>query len=194
MAEQPANAWRTTLKRRLSAAAAVFIVWSVAIEARLVYFQVVEHDRLVAAAERQQSRTISAPAKRGDILDRSGRLLAYSVDADTVYAVPSEIADAKSAAAALCKALGDCARKDREALVERLDSRRYCVHLRRLICRVQARRVAALRLEGIRYRTECRRYYANNALAAHILGSVEVDYDGLAGIEATYDELINGDP
>ena len=194
MAEQPANAWRTTLKRRLSAAAAVFIVWSVAIEARLVYFQVVEHDRLVAAAERQQSRTISAPAKRGDILDRSGRLLAYSVDADTVYAVPSEIADAKSAAAALCKALGDCARKDREALVERLDSRRYFVHVRRQISPDQARRVAELGLEGIGFLKESRRYYPNKSLAAHILGYVGVDHDGLAGIEATYDELISGDP
>ena len=38
MAEQPANAWRTMLKRRLAVAAAVFIVWSVAIEARLIYF------------------------------------------------------------------------------------------------------------------------------------------------------------
>ena len=194
MAEQPANAWRTTLTRRLSAAAAVFLIWSVAIEARLIYFQVVEHDRLVAAAERQQSRTISAPAKRGDILDRRGRLLAYSVDADTVYAVPSEIDDANSAAAALCKALGDCSRKDRDALVERLESRRYFVHVRRQISPDQARRVTELNLEGVGFLKESRRYYPNKTLAAHLLGYVGLDHDGLGGIEATYDELISGEP
>jgi cell division protein FtsI (penicillin-binding protein 3) len=194
VAEQPANAWRTTLTRRLSAAAAVFLIWSVAIEGRLIYFQVVEHDRLVAAAERQQSRTISAPAKRGDILDRRGRLLAYSVDADTVYAVPSEVGDAHSAGAALCKALGDCSRKDRDALVERLESRRYFVHVRRQISPDQARRVAELNLEGVGFLKESRRYYPNKMLAAHLLGYVGLDHDGLGGIEATYDELISGEP
>ena len=50
-------------------------------------------------AERQQMRTIVAPAKRGDILDRHGRVLATSVDADSIYAVPSEISNAGEATA-----------------------------------------------------------------------------------------------
>ncbi len=194
MAEQPANAWRTTLKRRLVAAAAVFLLWSLAIEARLIYFQVVEHDALVAAAERQQSRTVAAPAKRGDILDRSGRLLAYSVDADTVYAVPSEIQNAGAAAAALCTALGGCTGKDRAALAERLQSRRYFEYVRRQVPPEQARRVAALDLEGVGFLKESRRYYPNRTLAAQLLGYVGLDHEGLAGIEATYEELISGEP
>jgi cell division protein FtsI (penicillin-binding protein 3) len=125
VAEQPDHPWRATLRRRLGVAASVLLLWSIAIEARLVYFQVVEHDSLVAAAERQQSRTIDAPAKRGEIVDRRGRMLAYSVDSDTVYAVPSEIQNADTAAAALCTALGDCKRKDRELLAERLGAKRY---------------------------------------------------------------------
>jgi cell division protein FtsI (penicillin-binding protein 3) len=194
VAEQSANAWRTTLKRRLSAAAAVFVVWSLAIEARLVYFQVVEHDDLVAAAEKQQSDTIDASAKRGDILDRNGRLLAFSVDADTVYAVPREIGDANTAAAALCAALADCSRQDRQSLAERLRMRRHFVYVRRQMSPDQARRIAALDLEGIGFLKENRRYYPNKTLAAHLLGYVGLDNDGLAGIEATYDELIGGEP
>jgi cell division protein FtsI (penicillin-binding protein 3) len=84
VAEQPANLWRTTLKRRLAVAAAVFVVWSVAIEARLIYFQVIEHETLLRAAKAQQSRSIDVSAKRGEILDRRGRVLARSVDADTI--------------------------------------------------------------------------------------------------------------
>ena len=72
-------------------------LWVAGIEARLVYLQVDRHDDLVARAERQHERTQSAPAKRGDIVDRHGRVLASSVDADTIYAVPSEIDDATDA-------------------------------------------------------------------------------------------------
>jgi penicillin-binding protein 2 len=119
VAEQPAQHWRTTLKRRLAVAAGAFLLWSAAIEARLVYFQVVQHDFLVAAAERQQSQTIIAPAKRGEILDRDGHLLAFSVDAATLYAVPTEIADATRTVAALCRAFGDCDAKERASLLEK---------------------------------------------------------------------------
>ena len=98
MAETPANAWRTTLKRRLVVAAVGFLLWSAGIEARLVYLQVYRHADLVARAERQQMRTVAASAKRGEILDRHGRVLAYSVDADSIYAVPTEIGDPPQAA------------------------------------------------------------------------------------------------
>src|SRR5207253_253173 len=75
---------------------------------------------LAARAEKQHMRTIDAPGVRGDIVDRRGRVLATSVDADTIYAVPSEIVDARGAVAQLCAALGDCTDKDRQLLVDRL--------------------------------------------------------------------------
>ena len=74
-------------------AAGALVLWVAGIEARLLTLQVVQHDDLVARAERQQMSTVPAPAKRGEIFDRNGRLLAYSVDADTIYAVPTEISD-----------------------------------------------------------------------------------------------------
>src|SRR6185369_1365980 len=103
--------WRPTLRRRVWVAAAVIALWAVAIQARLVYLQVVRHKELAAKADRQQMRTIEGPAKRATI-----------VDADTVYAVPTEIGDPSEAAAALCKALGDCDAKDRQALAERMQN------------------------------------------------------------------------
>ena len=68
-------------------------LWAAGIEARLVHLQVVRHGDLMARAERQQLGTSEAPAKRGDIVDRRGHVLATSVDADTIYAVPSDIDD-----------------------------------------------------------------------------------------------------
>jgi cell division protein FtsI (penicillin-binding protein 3) len=184
--------WRTTVKRRLVVAAVGFLAWSAVIEARLVYLQVVRHDDLMSRAERQQLRTVSAPAKRGEILDRSGRVLAYSVDADSIYAVPTDIADPDAAAAALCDALADCAVKDREALAERIRRGRAFVYVRRQVSPDQAKRVADLQLEGVGFMKENRRFYPNKDLAAHLVGYVGLDNAGLGGIEATYDSLIKG--
>ena len=194
MATQPANAWRTTLKRRLVVAAAAFLLWSAAIEARLVLLQVIRHDELSARADRQQSRTIEAPAKRGDLLDRGGRVLAYSVDADTIYAVPTDIDDPDKASSALCGALADCTSKDRHALADRIRRGRAFVYVRRQVSPEQARRVAELDLTGVGFMKENRRFYPNKDLAAHILGYVGIDNDGLHGIEAAYDSLIKGRP
>ena len=90
----PGLQWRVTLKRRLLFAAGFMAVWVVAVEARLVYLQIFRHADLTARAARQQSDTLPTPAKRGDILDRRGHLLATSVDVDSIYAVPSEIDNA----------------------------------------------------------------------------------------------------
>ena len=192
MAETPANAWRTTLKRRLVVAAVGLFVWSAAIEARLVYLQIFRHADLVARAERQQLRTVAASGKRGEILDRQRHVLAYSVDADSIYAVPTEIADATQAAASLCGALGDCSSADRLALAERIRRGRAFVYVRRQVTPDQARRVADLQLEGVGFMKENRRFYPNKELAAHVLGYVGLDNAGLAGVEATYDNLIKG--
>jgi len=78
---------------RLLVCAVLFACWTAAIEARLFFLQVVDHADLMARADRQQMRTVNPPAKRGEIMDRNGRVLAYSVDADTLAADPSEIDD-----------------------------------------------------------------------------------------------------
>ena len=194
MDEKPAFPWRTTLKRRVGIGAAVLLVWSAAIEARLVYLQVVRHADLAARAERQQSRTVETAAKRGDILDRHGRVLAFSVEAESVYAVPTDIGDPATAAAALCGALEDCRVREREALADRIRRGRAFAYVRRQVSPDEARRVSELKLDGVGFMKESRRFYPNRDLAAHILGYVGIDSKGLHGVEAAYDTLIKGRP
>ena len=88
MAGQPSYEWRGIFRRRVVIAAAALVLWAAAIESRLVYLQVFRYADLQARAERQQNRTIQAPAKRGEILDRHGRVLAYSVDTDSIFGEP----------------------------------------------------------------------------------------------------------
>jgi cell division protein FtsI (penicillin-binding protein 3) len=184
--------WRSTIKRRLATVAALLALWVAGIEARLLYLQVASHNDLVARAERQQNRTQEAPAKRGDILDRRGRVLATSVDADTIYAVPSEIANPDGVVARLCGAFGDCSKKERQALTEKLNRQRAFAYVRRQVSPDVAKRVADLNLDGIGFVKESKRFYPNRELGAHLIGWVGVDNVGLGGIESTYDAGIRG--
>jgi cell division protein FtsI (penicillin-binding protein 3) len=192
VADKPIIDWRNTLRRRLAITAAVLLAWSAAIETRLLYLQVFQHAELMSRAERQQMHTVTSPAKRGEILDRKGHVLAYSVDTETVYADPREIDDPVKAANSLCDALGDCSRDDRQQLRERLSSRKGFAYVRRQVSPEQARRVAALQLAAVGFVKENRRFYPNKDLAAHVLGYVGLDNGGLSGIEAAYDSLIKG--
>ncbi|MGH9330951.1 MAG: penicillin-binding protein [Vicinamibacterales bacterium] len=184
--------WRTTVRARVEVAAALFGVWGLGIEARLFYLQVVQHGDLTTRAERQQLRTIEAPAKRGEIVDRDGHILAYSVDAESVYAVPAEIAKPEEAARRLCAALEDCSSRDRRALADRLSRQRAFAFVKRQVSPDEARKVAALGLDGVGFVNETRRYYPKLDLAAHLLGYVGTDGQGLHGVEAAYDAVIRG--
>jgi cell division protein FtsI (penicillin-binding protein 3) len=188
--------WRLTVKRRSVVAAGAMVLWVAAIEGRLVYLQVVRYADLAARAEQQQMRTRVVPAKRGDILDRRGRVLATSADADSIYAVPSELnAQPATVAGALCDALGDCSNRDRQTLIERLGrARDHFEWVRRQVSPEVAARVAALNLPGVSSMKESRRFYPKKELAAHLLGYVGVDNTGLAGIESAYDSQIRGKP
>jgi cell division protein FtsI (penicillin-binding protein 3) len=180
------------LRRRVSVTAGLLALWVVGIEARLVYLQVIDKADLVKRAERQQMQTIPLAGKRGDIVDRRGRVLATSVDADTIYAVPSAIEDEAATVAKLCGALGDCTKSERQDLVERLKRQRNFAYIRRQVLPEEAERVKALGLDGVEFEKESRRYYPNKELASHLLGFVGLDSKGLSGIESAYDSQIRG--
>ncbi len=159
-------------------------------KSRLVYLQVVRYDDLRRAPSGSSRAPIEAPAKRGEILDRHGHILAYSVDADTIYAVPNEIADLEVTTAALCAARSATAtRRIGRRMADRIRNGKHFAYVRRQVSPEQARRVAALQLDGIGFIKESRRYYPNTDLASHVLGYVGIDNVGLGGIEATYDNL-----
>jgi cell division protein FtsI (penicillin-binding protein 3) len=184
--------WRLTFKRRVLVVTAVLGVWVFFIQLRLAYVQVIQHADYEARAEQQHNRTRDVPAKRGDIVDRKGHLLATSVDADTVYAVPSEIGDPDVAVARLCAAFRDCTRKERHSLTERLRRRGAFAYVRRQVSPDEKRRVEELNLDGIGFVKESRRFYPNRELGAHVLGYVGIDNVGLGGLEAAYDSQIRG--
>jgi|TARA_B100000315_G_scaffold191589_3_gene181854 cell division protein FtsI (penicillin-binding protein 3) len=187
-------AWRQTMRRRVLVVAVGLALWTAGIETRLLFLQVWQFDDMVARAERQQLRTVATPAKRGEVLDRHGRVLAVSAYADSIYAVPAEISEPERIGRLLCEALEECSEAFRDRLVERLRGDRAFAYVRRQVSPREAARVADLGLDGVGFLKEHRRFYPNRELAAHVLGYVGIDNQGLHGIESTYDEQIRGRP
>ena len=190
------SAWRSGLKRRVVIMLAISGFWTVTIAARLVQVQAFQHDYYVARAAKQQLREVRQDPKRGDIVDRHGRILAYSVDAEGVGLDPTEVGDPARTVRAVCAALGDCTAKEHAEFVTRLrkDSDAQFMYLRksRQVSPGQAIDVGRLNLPGVILVGETRRYYPNKELAAHVLGFVGEENKGLGGIESSYDSTIRG--
>jgi cell division protein FtsI (penicillin-binding protein 3) len=184
--------WRATIRSRVLVCALVIAGWTVAMEARLLYLQVFQHAEMMTRANDQQLRTVNPPAKRGEIVDRNGNVLAYSVDGDTIAADPSKIDDPDHVARLVCDALEGCGTPERQAMARNLRKKGQFVYLRRMASPDDARRVKALQLAGVALYKESRRYYPKKELAAHVIGYVGVDNDGLAGLESAYDSRIRG--
>lgn len=183
--------WRQTIKRRLLVAVICISGWTAVIEARLVWFQVVRHGALVQLAARQQQEEVPAPARRGEILDRNGNVLAFSVDAPSVVAVPYEVEDPTATGAAVCSVIG-CSESELARITDRLARGGAFAYLRRFVSPDQAQRIAALNLQGVNFIQETKRYYPKVDLASHVLGYVGTDNKGLGGVEQAYDSLVKG--
>ncbi len=157
--------------------------------ARLVSLHIVQASALEQIAERQQLGTLILEPRRGRLLDRSGRPLAVNVDAESVFAVPSKIADRAVFAHAVASILGI-----QEAdLLGRLRPDRHFLWLARKVSPGVAAALRARALgEQIGFVAEARRRYPNGTLAAHLLGFAGTDNQGLAGAELGFDRYLRG--
>ena len=81
--------------------AVILFLWALAIFARLIVLQVVQHDKYVEIARKQQEEQIPIPAPRGSIFDRNGQPLAISVPVDSVSVNPRQITDPQMASVVL---------------------------------------------------------------------------------------------
>jgi cell division protein FtsI (penicillin-binding protein 3) len=154
---------------------------------RAVHLSVLD-ERGAARGDKQSMRTLVLPPSRGEIVDRSGAALALSVDAPSIYALPSQVADPAAAARALARILDVDAAK----LAKRLRERRGFQFVARWVTPQQSERVHALGLAGIGIAQEPRRVYPHHRLAASALGFANIDGQGVRGIEQQEDSWLRG--
>ena len=166
--------------------AGVALLWTTAVFGRLSYLQLFAHGEYLARAQRQQQRTIEITPKRGIIYDRNMRALAMSVPVKSAFAVPAEIADESLAARLLSGVLG----VPQDVLEARMASSRSFVWISRKLPPEKVEAIEGLNLKGVYFQDENQRFYPKRDLAAHVLGFVDPDEKGLAGIEYELDNQI----
>jgi cell division protein FtsI (penicillin-binding protein 3) len=171
--------------------AGLVAVWVLLIAARLYHLQVVRYEHYTGKAERQQQRVVTLDPPRGTIYDAQGRELAVSVQVDSAYAVPPEIADPAAAARALAGAVPGL---DAKRLARLLAADREFVWVARKLDPPVAEKVRRLGIKGLYFLPESKRYYPMGELAAQVLGWVGTDNHGLAGLELVYDDEVAGKP
>jgi cell division protein FtsI (penicillin-binding protein 3) len=166
-------------------------LWALVIVIRLFHLQVLGRDFFQHQGSRQSERTINLDPRRGPVVDRQGRPLAVSVEAESVYAVPQDVADPARTAAALARvfSLDAAARKD---LLATLQKNRAFVWVRRKVDPATAQAVRDMDLAGIGFLTETRRYYPKRELMSQVLGYVGLDNTGMSGIEYAFEDHIKG--
>lgn len=182
--ERPARAGR------FSSLLAVLVVGLLVVTGRLVYIQTIAGPEYAAAAAEQRTRDIVLSPERGFILDREGEVLAESMDARTVYAVPSSVEDKEGAAAAIASTLGG----DPAVYLEKLSRDTTFVYLARKVDVARAEALKQLGIKGLGYLEDSRRVYPSNELACQVLGFVGVDDQGLSGLELFYNDVLAGTP
>jgi cell division protein FtsI (penicillin-binding protein 3) len=169
----------------------VLVLAFAAIGVRLFDLQTRDNSHLVSLGLGQRVRTVAIPAERGNIFDRSGKVLAVSVPQTTIVADPRVIKDPIAYAAKLAPIV----QVDQAALADRLSNRRSAfAYVARQVNDQVARQVRKLDLVGISYEDESRRFYPNGSVAGPVVGFVGTDNIGLGGMEYHYNKLLTGTP
>ena len=167
-------------KARLRLAMLVFGLGYAIIAARLVMFAAVPEGHL----GRRASPPDNLATARPDIVDSHNELLATDVRAPSLFAEPNRIIDVDEATELLSSVLPDL---DAVELRERLASKRRFVWLKRDITPKQRAEIYRLGLPGIGFLPENKRVYPNGAEVSHLIGHVNIDNQGIAGIEKWLD-------
>jgi len=179
------------IRVRLIVILVVMVLAFAAIGVRLFDLQARDRSHLVSLGRGQRVRTVAIPAERGNIFDRTGKVLAVSVPQTTIVADPRVIKDPVAYAAKLAPIV----QVDQTELEQRLSNRKSAfAYVARKVNDQVTRDVRKLGLVGISYQDESRRFYPNGTIAGPVVGFVGTDNDGLGGMEYAFDRTLTGKP
>lgn len=176
-----------------------FLLLFLCVFVRLVDVQIVQSEELTQRGVRQWTRSGTVAARRGDIVDTNGKLLAQSITSLIVSARVRDVGDVDGLASVLERELGIPAERTREKL---RGSKAAAVMLARQVSREDADRLRALmaggedaqKLRGIAFDEDVSRWYPMGNSLAQVLGLCNVDGEGQSGLELRYNEVLSGEP
>ena len=161
----------------------------VGLASRAAYVQVFGNDFFQRQGEVRFARTLELPASRGRILDRNGLILASSVPAPSIWAIPEDI-DATPVQLAALAALLEMPLAELNKKLANED--KNFVWIKRQVDDLVAQKISALGIKGLYQRKEYKRQYPEGETAAHIVGFTNVEDHGQEGIELTFNKELSG--
>ena len=157
--------------------------------ARAAYVQVFGNDFFQRQGEVRFARTLELPANRGRVLDRNGLILASSVVAQSIWAIPEDVDKADPKLQDLAKLLN----MRLSDLKKRLANEdKTFVWIKRQVDAPIAKEIAALEIKGIYQRREYKREYPEGEAAAHVVGFTNVEDRGQEGVELAFNKALSG--
>ena len=171
---------------RVIVVGAIFSLFFSIIGAKAVYLQIFCRPWLSQKAADQYEVSLKFSGKRGTIYDKNLKEMAVSIDLSSIAAHPSQIKNVHSIAKPLAKVL----KIDRKVLKKKLSANKKFVWIKRQVTPKEAEAVRKLKIAGLDFIPERKRFYPNRSLAAQILGFTDIDDQGLEGIEFYYDAYL----
>jgi cell division protein FtsI/penicillin-binding protein 2 len=158
---------------------------------KLILIQVFRSDYLAQLAEKQQNYSIELEPVRGSIYDRQLRLLALNIPAFSLFANPRSMSSVEKEKA--IRLLPKMINIDGKSLHELLKKKKYFVWIKRKLSLDQVDKIRALKIKGLDFMNESKRFYPNGSLAAHIIGFAGIDNEGLEGMELMFNKYLKGE-
>jgi cell division protein FtsI/penicillin-binding protein 2 len=159
----------------------------VAVICRLADIMLINHRKFLDKAMDQQIKKENVPVKRGIITDRKGRELAINIDTESIYCDPAEVSFPDEVAATLSRTTG----RKPEAILTRLSTNGRFNWIERKVSMEDSQHIRDLKLQGIGFVPDIKRFYPKGSLASHLIGFVGMDNNGLEGIEKAYDKYLS---
>ncbi|MBS0339412.1 MAG: penicillin-binding protein 2 [Proteobacteria bacterium] len=179
--------WRS--KFIVAAIALGFVV----LAGRAAYVQVIGNAFFQRQGEVRYARNLELPANRGRILDRNGLLLASSVVAPSIWAIPEDVEQSDPEVRAKLKQVAKLLEMPQKDFDKKLaDEDKSFVWIKRQVDLPIAQQIAALNIKGIYQRREYKREYPEGESAAHVVGFTNVEDNGQEGIELFFDKQLSG--
>ena len=156
---------------------------------RLVFIELFRAEELQELAYEQQTRDRLITPKRGAILDRNGEGIALTETVNAVSVIPVQVKEKEKTAQFLAEMLD----LEYDEVLEKIKQR---VALVRIKTKVDTETAAAIRranYAGVEVDEDVRRIYPYTSMAAQVIGFVGKDNQGIIGLEAKYDRLLEGE-
>ena len=184
----PLLASKTPVWRSKLIVACIALAFAV-LAGRAAYIQIYANAFFQRQGEIRFARTLELPANRGRILDRNGLILASSVPASSIWAIPEDVEASPAQLAQLARLL----EMPLVELNKKLGNEdKTFVWIKRQLEEPVAQKIAALGVKGIYQRKEYKRKYPEGETIAHVVGFTNVEDHGQEGIELTFDKELAG--